>query len=71
MDNFNTIPNNTSILFSQLHHSSFTRPQTPAYPFFSKQFAYAYYNIANGMDVQKEMNHLAELVDDQIGRAHV
>ena len=68
MDNFNTIPSNTSILFSQLHHSSFTRPQTPAYPFFSKQFAYAYYNIANGMDVQKEMNHLAELVDDPLSR---
>ena len=68
MDNFNTVSNNTNILFSQLHHSSFTRPQTPAYPFFSKQFAYAYYNIASGMDAQKEMDRLAELVDDHLFR---
>lgn len=68
MDNFNSVSNNTSILFSQLRHSSFTRPQTPAYPFFSKQFAYAYNHIAAGADVQSELNHLADLVDDHLYR---
>ena len=68
MDNFNSISNHTNILFSQLKDSSFLRPQTPAYPFFSKQFAYAYYNIAMGSDTESEMNRLASLVDDHLYR---
>lgn len=68
MDNFNSISNHTNILFSQLKDSSFLRPQTPAYPFFSKQFAYAYYNIAMGNDTEAEMNRLASLVDDHLYR---
>ena len=68
MDNFNAVTSSTNILFSQLRHCSFTRPQTPAYPFFSKQFAYAYYNIAVGANAQTELDHLAELVDDHLYR---
>lgn len=68
MDSFDAVSSNANILFSQLRHSSFTRPQTPAYPFFSKQFAYAYYHIATGADVQREMKHLADLVDDHLYR---
>lgn len=68
MDSFNAVSSNNNILFSQLRHSSFTRPQTPAYPFFSKQFAYAYYHIATGADVRREMNHLSDLVDDHLYR---
>lgn len=68
MDNFNVVSNHANILFSQLKESSFLRPQTPAYPFFSRQFAYAYYNIAMGEDAQTELNHLAELVDDHLYR---
>lgn len=68
MDNFNAISNHTNILFSQLNHSSFLRPQTPAYPFFSKQFAYAYYNIAMGADAQAELDRLSRQVDDHLYR---
>lgn len=68
MENFNAISNNTNILFSQLKNTSFTRPQTPAYPFFSKQFSYAYYNIAAGADAQAEMDRLVQMVDDHLYR---
>lgn len=68
MDSFQNVSSNNNILFSQLRHSSFTRPQTPAYPFFSKQFAYAYYHIATGADVRKELTHLSEQVDDHLFR---
>lgn len=68
MDNFNAISNYTNILFSQLNRSSFLRPQTPAYPFFSKQFSYAYYHIANGEDAQAELDYLAGQVDDHLFR---
>lgn len=68
MDSFNAISNHTNILFSQLKNTSFTRPQTPAYPFFSKQFSYAYYNIATGADAKKELDQMAQLVDDHLYR---
>lgn len=68
MESFRAVPSYSNILFSQLRFSSFTRPQTPAYPFFSKQFSYAYYNIALGADPQKEMDLLARLVDDHLYR---
>ncbi len=70
MESFHAVSGQTGILFSQLRNSSFTRPQTPAYPFFSKQFSYAYYNIALGADPQKEMDHLARLTDDHLYRHH-
>lgn len=68
MDSFQAGSGNSNILFSQLRNTSFTRPQTPAYPFFSKQFSYAFYNIAMGADAQEEMNHLAQQVDDHLYR---
>ena len=68
MDSFQADSGNSNILFSQLRNTSFTRPQTPAYPFFSKQFSYAFYNIAMGADAQEEMNHLAQQVDDHLYR---
>lgn len=68
MDSFQAGSSNSNILFSQLRNTSFTRPQTPAYPFFSKQFSYAFYNIAMGADAQKEMNNLAEQVDVHLYR---
>ena len=68
MDSFQAGSGNSNILFSQLRNTSFTRPQTPAYPFFSKQFSYAFYNVAMGADAQKEMDHLAQQVDDHLYR---
>ena len=68
MDSYQAGSGNSNILFSQLRNTSFTRPQTPAYPFFSKQFSYAFYNIAMGADAQEEMNHLAQQVDDHLYR---
>lgn len=68
MESFHAVSNQSNILFSQLRTCSFTRPQTPAYPFFSKQFSYAYYNIAQGDDPKKELDLLARLTDDHLYR---
>ena len=68
MESFHAVSNQSNILFSQLRTCSFTRPQTPAYPFFSKQFSYAYYNIAQGADPKKELDLLARLTDDHLYR---
>lgn len=68
LDSFQTVSNNTNILFSQLRNSSYTRPQTPAYPFFSRQFAYAYYHIATGGNAKNELTHLAKQVDEHLFR---
>ena len=68
MENFNTMSTDIHVLFSQLKKTSFTRPQTPAYPFFSKYFAYAYYNIANGADAKAELDQLSSMVDDHLYR---
>lgn len=72
-DNF--ISNILSILhnkgyygISQLHDTSFTRPITPAYPFFSKTFTSAYFNIAKGGNVQQILNEAAFQIDDHLIR---
>ncbi|MFP3153933.1 extracellular solute-binding protein [Lachnospiraceae bacterium ZAX-1] len=66
--NFNALSNNTNILFSQLHDTSFTRPITPAYPFFSKTFTAAYVNIAKGGDAQQILDEAAYQIDDHLIR---
>lgn len=57
-----------NILLDQLTNTSFFRPQTPAYPFFSSHFALASRNICMGCDVRTELNNLADLVDNHLTR---
>lgn len=63
MENFNAMSNNTNILFSQLKDTSFTRPITPSYPFFSRVFSSAYVSIAKGGNAQQILDEAAKQID--------
>lgn len=65
---FNATADNTNILFSQLHHTSFTRPLTPAYPFFSKVFTTSCVKIADGGNVKEILDEASEQVDMHLSR---
>lgn len=70
MESFSSASNHSNILLNQLQKTSFTRPQTPAYPFFSSHFALAFSNICNGSDAQIELDRLADMVDNHLLRHH-
>lgn len=68
MKNFNAFSNNTNILFSQMQNTSFTRPITPAYPYFSRVFTSAYVNIAKGGNAGQILDEAAGQIDEHLLR---
>lgn len=57
-----------NLIFAQLHNTTVTRPVTPAYPLFSKNFSQAYLSIAKGGDAKAALDEASRLVDEHIDR---
>lgn len=56
------------VLYSQLHEVAFTRPITPAYPFFSKSFSTAFLEIASGANAEECLTAASRQIDEHILR---
>jgi multiple sugar transport system substrate-binding protein len=55
-----------SIFIDQLQTSAVPRPQTPAYPAITLAFQEAFANIAQGADVQAELDNAAAAIDEDL-----
>ena len=68
LQGFNATSNCIDVLFSQLHDAAYTRPITPAYPFFSKTFSAAFLEIASGADAKECLDAASKQIDEHILR---
>lgn len=68
LQSFNESSSYVDILFSQLQNCAFTRPVTPAYPFFSRTFVSEFLNIVAGANAAERLHFAAEQIDDHIAR---
>ena len=68
LQGFNATSNCIDVIFSQLHDAVYTRPITPAYPFFSKTFSSAFLEVAAGADAKECLDAASKQIDEHILR---
>jgi ABC-type glycerol-3-phosphate transport system substrate-binding protein len=54
------------IVYEQLDKTAMTRPRTPAYPKFSREFTKAYQRVAKGEDAKKALDEAVHEIDEDI-----